>query len=124
MMPAGEFGGFGSTVKAFAVMSDAVRDQVAEGVRYITWYPPQRNSNYRRTGTLRNSWDGTTTTGNRRIEGIIGSSANIAPYNQDVQGANQEALFKELGWRNVEDLQNEVEKDFPKRVQRAIDKAY
>jgi len=124
MIPIGGTGGLGDPVKAFAAISNAVRDECVEGKRFMSQYPPQpADSHYRRTGTLKDSWSFGVKSGNSKIEGEIGSNSNIAPYNADVQGDDQEALFKRIGWKNVDDLQSKVSKGFPERVQREIDKA-
>ncbi len=116
---------FGDVPKAFAVMHDVVRDQAAEGVKFMSQYPAKPgDSRYKRTGTLRRSWAFKITSGNNRIEGEIGSNANVAPYNEEVQGADQNPFFKAVGWKNVEDLGKKIDKEFPERMQRAIDKAF
>lgn len=125
MMPVGDTGKIGDTVKAFAAMSNAMRDTCAEGVRFMTQYPPApASSRYVRTGKLKDSWNSDIKSGNRRIEGVIGSAANIAPYNTEVQGEQQEEIFNRIGWRNTEDLKSKVEKDFPDRMQKEVDKVF
>ena len=106
-------------------LKKAVRDQQADGVRYMAEYPPARaDSTYRRTGTLKRSWhapavrvDGNT------IAGEIASQGQIAPYNVKVQGQDQDPFFASRGWRDVEILARRVQKQFPPRVQKAIDRA-
>lgn len=125
MIPIGDSKGFGDTVKAFALLANVVRDECAEGVRFMSWYPPKsHSSHYVRTGTLRRSWSSNVKSGGSRIEGEVGSSSNIAPYNEDVQGENQDNIFERLGWRDVGDLESKINKSFPNRAQDQINKAY
>lgn len=125
MIPIGGSGGFGDTVKAFAAITKATRDECAEGERFMSQYPPSPSgSRYIRTGKLRQSWSSNVKSGSGKIEGLIGSAGNIAPYNEDVQGDDQEELFKRIGWRNTDDLKSKVEKEYPNRVQAEIDKAF
>lgn len=108
--------------KMVDAMKRAVVNQQADGVRYMAEYPPQPpNSHYKRTGTLKRSWHappvqvqpGT-------ISGEITSQGQIAPYNEKVQGESQEAFFAGRGWRGVEALVKRVQREFPKRVQAAV----
>ena len=114
---------FGNIPRMFSLLHNAVRDQAAEGVRFMSVYPTKSGSNYKRTGTLRKSWSFVIKTGGRLIEGIIGSNSNIAPYNEEVQGVNQDEIFATLGWRNVNDLGKVIDKEFPKRIQEMIGRA-
>ena len=124
MTPIGS-GDFGDSAKTFVLLANAVRDEAAEGERFMTQYPPEApGGHYRRTGTLRKSWSSNVKTGGSKIEGEVGSAGNIAPYNEDVQGENKESLFKQIGWRNVEDLQSKVQGSLPDRIQDAINKVY
>lgn len=124
MIPIGIEKPFGDLPKMFVLLNNGVRDQAAEGVRFMSTYPPIRDSSYRRTGTLRRSWSFSMRTGGGRIEGEIGSNSNIAPYNREVQGKEQTDLFWGKGWHNVTQLETMIDKDFPKRVQSLIGRAF
>ena len=116
---------FGDIPKLMATLNNSVRDQVAEGVRYMSQYPPKPGgSAYRRTGTLKRSWAFAMKTGGGRIEGTIGSSSNVAPYNREVQGEAQLRLFKRIGWRNIKTLLNKIAKEFPRRVEVMVERAF
>lgn len=116
---------FGDAPKVMAVLQSAIRDQVAEGVRYMSEYPPEPSrSTYRRTGTLRRSWSFSISSGNHRIEGKVLSNSGIAPYNKDVQGVEQDYVFTRIGWRNVPELVEKIDDEFPDKVQRLIDKTF
>ncbi len=116
---------FGDAPKVMAILHSAIRDQVAEGVRFMTWYPPQPpNSTYRRTTRLMASWSYSISSGSHRIEGRILSNSGIAPYNKDVQGVEQDYVFTRIGWRNVPELIEKIDDEFPERVQRLIDKTF
>lgn len=111
--------------KLMSELTKAVRDQQADGVRYMAEYPPQpANSRYRRTGTLKRSWHAPAVqnTGERLV-GEIASSGGIAPYNRRVQGADQDPLFAARGWRDVDMLAKRTQREFPKRAQAALNRA-
>lgn len=110
---------------------DLVRDVLATttaGLRFIAKYPPQRltQTGYRRTGTLKRSWSQKVTARRRRIEGVVGSNRNIAPYNEWVQGgkAKQVRRFRRAGWQGVDPLVKRMGKTFDKRVDKTIDKHF
>ncbi len=110
-----------SPEKLFVGLSNGVRDMAVESVRFMSTYPPKRGaSRYRRTGTLRNSWSFSIKSGGKRIEGSVNSNSGIAPYNEEVQGENQDALFSMIGWKNVNDLQKKVDREFQGRLGRII----
>ncbi len=116
---------FGDAPKVMAVLHSAIRDQAAEGVRFMSWYPPQpATSTYIRKGHLRRSWTFSISSGSHRIEGKILSNSGIAPYNKDVQGVEQDYVFTRIGWRNVPELVEKIDDEFPDRVQRLIDKTF
>lgn len=78
----------------------------AETLNVLKTYPPQRpGSRYRRTRTLGRSWsqDFTKRESNMLVM-RIGSSSNIAPYNEAVQGSKQRPLMKRLGWKTPDDV--------------------
>ena len=103
----------GATVDTGAFVQDVtrmMRRAVTEGQRHIARYPPQRlrKTGYRRTGTLKRSWSKRVTSSGTRLEGVVGSNSNIAPYNVVVQGTRkgtgrrQCLIFRRAGWRGVD----------------------
>jgi len=101
----------------------AMSDTVKAGQRQMQSYPPQPATlgpRYRRTGTLRRSWSSDVESGMNRIVGVVGSNANIAPYNRRVQGKEQTPVFAAYGWPDVFDLKKSVEKQLPPRLRRAV----
>lgn len=124
MVPIGDFG-FKDTAKLMVILNDAVRDETAEGVRYMSVYPTKPpGSSYVRTGTLRRSWSSKVSSGSGSIEGTVGSQGSIAPYNEDVQGETQMPLFQRIGWRTTEDLRKQFDSKFADNVQKKIDKYF
>ena len=116
---------FKDTAKVFVVIEQAVRNEVVEGVRFMSVYPTKPvGSRYRRTGKLRGSWHFKMATGGGRIEGTVASQSNIAPYNEEVQGVGQEQIFRQIGWRNVDGLQKEFDTKFADKVQAEISKYF
>ena len=116
---------FKDTAKVFVVIEQAVRNEVVEGVRFMSVYPPAPpNSRYVRTGILRRSWNFKVVTGGGRIEGVVGSQSNIAPYNEEVQGSPQGNIFRDIGWRNTDDLQKQIDTKFADKVQAEISKYF
>ena len=111
-----------SRSKVVDAMKRAVVNQQADGVRYMAEYPPQRpNSRYVRTLTLKRSWHmPPVQVQPNAISGEIASQGQIAPYNDKVQGLDQEAFFAARGWRGVDALAKRVQREFPKRVQDAM----
>ncbi len=107
-------------------LQQAMLDTVVEGQRFIAWYPAQvlTASGYRRTGTLKRSWSKRVSGGLTKIEGIVGSNSNIAPYNREVQGAGsaQAFMFRSVGWRGVDDLARVLQTELDKRVDRVIER--
>ena len=116
----------GAQVDGNAIRRDLVgmvRRTGADGKRFMAKYPAQRltASGYRRTGTLKRSWSNQTRATLSRIEGVVGSNSNIAPYNRFVQGPEsgsgprQVAIFASAGWQGVDDLaemlQDRVERE-------------
>lgn len=113
--------------KIMASLQQAVQDTVTEGHRFIAEYPPQvlTKTGYVRTGTLKRSWSSETHSGGNRIEGIVGSSSNIAPYNEEVQGAmgEQSPMFRGAGWQGVADLKEKMEKELGGRIDKNLKEA-
>jgi|TARA_Y100000310_G_scaffold15622_1_gene15666 hypothetical protein len=115
----------GNIPKLVELLTNGVRDQAAEGVRLMSTYPPQpAKSRYRRTGTLRRSWNFALKTGGGIIQAIIQSNRRVAPYNEAVQGQDQAPLFEQIGWKTIKDLDKQIQKDFPKRMQDMINKVF
>jgi len=106
--------------KIIAALYGAVQDTVSEGQRMIAKYPPQRltKTGYRRTGTLKKSWSSEVHTGGDRIEGIVGSNSNIAPYNRDVQGStgDRNPMFNNAGWNGIPELKEKMSAELKKRI--------
>jgi hypothetical protein len=105
-------------------LTNDVRTVVANGQRWIAVYPPQslNKTGYVRTGTLKRSWSHSVTRRPGAIVGIIGSNANIAPYNRFVQGSPQVKAFQTAGWRGVDDLEQRVQNDLDRRVRASVRK--
>jgi hypothetical protein len=86
----------------------AMEDTVQDGVTFMREYPPQTltQTGYVRTGTLMRSWSKSVKVGTDRIEGTIGSSGNMAPYNKYVEGpeATQSHMMAGAGWQSIEKL--------------------
>lgn len=83
-----------------------LKDVGAEGQRMMATYPAQNlnKTNYRRTGTLKRSWNHEVSVANDKITLTIGSQGQIAPYNAPVQGKPQSRVFMGTGWRTVDEL--------------------
>ncbi len=95
-------------------VQDLMRDTVANGNRFIARYPAQklRKTKYRRTNTLKRSWSFRVRQGGRDITGEVGSNSNIAPYNKYVQGRRPVRIFRQAGWKNVQDLEERMVREF------------
>lgn len=111
--------------RLLAELTKAVRDQQAEGVRFMAEYPPARGDSwYKRTGTLKRSWHAPPVrVRGDSVGGDIASQGQIAPYNRKVQGEEQDPFFASRGWRGVEVLATNVRREFPPRVQAAVNRA-
>ena len=125
----------GARVDVGAFQQDVVkmmRSATAEGQRHIAVYPPQRlrKSNYRRTGTLKRSWSKKVSAAGNKVVGIVGSSSAIAPYNRFVQGPrkakgggkSQLPLFRRAGWKGVDELQDFLQDEVQRGLQRIVDR--
>jgi len=55
-----------------------------------------------------------------RIEGIVGSAGQIAPYNVDVQGAKQTARMRAIGWKTAKDVLKKRWPKFKKEVKAVL----
>lgn len=83
-------------------VESAVYMACKEGHGYIAVYPPEPWwSGYKRTHTLGKSWSMGVSASSRRIEGAVGSSSGMAPYNLYVQGDLQTGFHHATGWRTV-----------------------
>jgi hypothetical protein len=106
---------------------NALQDTVSEGHRFISRYPPQTltKSGYIRTMTLGRSWSSRVVQLGDRMEGIVGSNSNMAPYNRYVQGKMSERarIFSGTGWENADTLKANMESELPRRVQEAVKSA-
>lgn len=115
-----------SPVKVMAALGMAMRNVVSEGQRKIAEYPPKKGaSTYRRTGTLKRSWSSQVKSGGGRIEGVVGSNSNVAPYNVIVQGVKgkQSWFFAKRGWMSASKLGKSMESDLVKECNEAIKEA-
>lgn len=83
----------------------------------LATYPPQRaGTKYRRTGTLGRSWSHRVLLKSDRIEAVVGSQGQIAPYNVFVQGPNRRPVFGVIGWKTPKEV---LKKKWP-RLKREI----
>lgn len=125
----------GARVDVGAFQQDVVkmmRRATAEGQRHIATYPPQRlrKSNYRRTGTLKRSWSKKVVAGGNKVQGIVGSNSNVAPYNRFVQGPakpkgsaqRQLPAFRRAGWRGVDELEDFLQDEVQRGLQDLINR--
>ena len=91
-------------------MRGAMNDATALLLRELQTYPAQRTgSTYKRTGTLRRSWSRELQGDGLALRGIVGSNANMAPYNRVVQDADQQAPIHRGLWTNT--VQNVIERN-------------
>lgn len=135
------------TLKLREALIKAVGDTVVDGKRYMQRYPPRMHLTrtqvygkpfasdrqrrwffaalkdgslevpYKRTGTLMRSWNGTVAVGPERIEGVIGSNSNMAPYNAYVQSeADQSWFMATIGWQTEQMMLEHIEPIFGRRV--------
>jgi hypothetical protein len=113
--------------KIIAALYLAVQDTVSEGQRFIAKYPPQTltTTGYRRTGTLKKSWSSEVHMGGNKIEGIVGSNSNIAPYNRDVQGStgDRNPMFNNAGWPGIPELKEKMNSELKKRIDQQMERA-
>jgi len=111
-----------NTNKMLSELKRAMENTVADGLQYIQDYPPQPSTfRYRRTGTLGRSWSRKpVTVSSSSISSVVGSSPGVAPYNKQVQNADQQKpIFKRVGWRTDEELKDRMQA----RLQREADEA-
>ncbi len=91
-------------------MRGAMNDATALLLRDLQTYPTQRTgSSYVRTGTLRRSWSRELQGDGLALRGIVGSNANMAPYNRLVQDADRQAPIHHGLWTNT--IQNVVSRN-------------
>lgn len=110
-------------------LKTALRDIQLDGTRFMADYPDQvlTKTGYIRTGTLKRSWLQAHPVIDRgtSMETQIGSNANMAPYNQFIEGPAdmQVPMFRGAGWQNVEDLIDLAEKRMQDDIQKVIREA-
>ena len=80
-----------------------------EAQRRLSTYPPSPGT-YRRTGNLGRRW--TVKGPNQRGNDVVVKVGNNAKYARPVQGIKQKKRFKDIGWRNVQDVAKEVIVEF------------
>jgi hypothetical protein len=83
----------------------ATEDSATYALGLVTRYPPPpQGSTYRRTRTLGRSWNRRPA---QRVAGgyliIVGSNANIAPYNRVVQDRDRQARIHQGRWTTAQD---------------------
>lgn len=100
----------------------AMERTVADGLQYANDYPASRSS-YRRTGTLARSWSRKVESSRHKIEGIVGSNPNMAPYNKWVQGKTQTSVARSYGWRNQDGIAEHMQKRLVIEVKNAVKRA-
>jgi hypothetical protein len=79
----------------------AISDITAIVARDLKTYPPQRPTSYRRTNTLKRSWQKTIETRGAMVTGRVRSSGQIAPYNRWVQDEEWQAWMHVGHWTNT-----------------------
>lgn len=79
----------------------AVSDIAAIVARDLKTYPPQRPTRYRRTNTLKRSWNKTIEARGANVVGRVRSSGQIAPYNRWVQDETMQAWMHQGHWTNT-----------------------
>ena len=98
----------------------AMDDSTVLLLRELQTYPPQRpGTAYKRTGTLRRSWQRRVTNDGAAITGEVVSSGNIAPYNRLVQDQTRQARIHRGRWTNTV---QEVTRRNERTVQRYFDR--
>lgn len=100
-------------------MSAALNDSSALILRDMRQYPAQRpGSTYQRTHNLFNSWSRRPPTGvGLEMSVVVGSDADIAPYNVLVQHPELQAAVHVRRWQTTETVQRARQAD----VQRFFD---
>ena len=103
-----------------------LRNTAADGQRLMATYPPQTltKTGYVRTRTLGRSWSHKVTSTSNKLESIVGSNDNIAPYNKIVQGKeeDQSAMFRGAGWKGVDELSKFLQDRVDREAQRIMDR--
>ncbi len=91
-----------AVVRTTAVLRLYALDAQAE----ISKYPAEGESNYQRTGILGQKW----TVSGPKLRGpdLFAGVGNNADYASRVQGSEQEELFAERGWPNINDTNKVV----------------
>lgn len=93
-------------------MRGGMNDATALVLRDLSTYPRQaRGSSYVRTHTLQRSWSRDISGDGLEIVGIVGSNPNMAPYNREVQDAEQQtAQHRATGWPTVQGVRENRER--------------
>ncbi len=98
----------------------AMDDSTVLLLRELQTYPPQRTgTTYKRTGTLRRSWQRRVTNEGSAIVGEVVSSGNMAPYNRLVQDQVRQASIHRGRWTNTV---QEVTRRNERTIQRYFDR--
>lgn len=95
----------------------ALRAMGHEAQRRLATYP-QATSAYRRTGNLGRRW--TVKGPSQRGFDVVVTVGNNAKYARPVQGVKQRKRFKDIGWRNVEEVAKEVIVEFEPIITEAL----
>ncbi len=106
---------FGDALKIDTKIRLGLRNFTSDAQRMFSSYPKSQG-NYRRTGALGRKWT-TRISGTSTIRGRIGNRTTHAPT---VQGPEQQKRFKEIGWKNVDDVEREVWRGRHKLILQAI----
>jgi len=107
--------------KVVSGLTKVLSDTVMEGKRMMQTYPDRPPySQYRRTRMLAKSWSTKVGETGGVVQATLVSNPNIAPYNEQVVGETQEAIFKQIGWMNVTRLAKELDKGLAERAQNAV----
>lgn len=81
----------------------AMSDATILLLRDLRTYPPKpAASSYKRTGTLRRSWSREVQGEGIHLVGIVGSNANVEPYNRVVQDEGEQGRVHRGRWLTVQ----------------------
>lgn len=96
----------------YGQFAQVMGDFATESHDELATYPPQKaETRYRRTGTLGRSWSHRVLLKSDKIETVVGSQGQIAPYNVYVQGAQQRKGMRGIGWKTPKEV---LERLWPK----------
>ena len=80
-------------------------DATVHLLNQLRTYPPQRaGSAYKRTNTLRGSWNRRIEGGGLGLAGHVESNGNVAPYNRLVQDRTRQARPHVGRWQTAQDV--------------------